>query len=150
LHHYFTGQLGCTQIRNASRNKHWRKYDTAYKLRWGYWMAVIPTWKNPLSTAWDREAVLSYQSGYIFALYSLTAITKEGMQQITSRQMDQSHLRQVAMTGFVDNRKGQTNNMTSNNPLPLQELIACMQAEAQLWGDLLHISGGALKIPKCN
>ena len=25
-----------------------------------------------------------------------------------------------------------------------------MQDDAQLWGDLLHVSGGALEIPKCN
>ena len=32
----------------------------------------------------------------------------------------------------------------------LQQLIARMQSDAQLWGDLLHVSGGALEIPKCN
>jgi hypothetical protein len=25
-----------------------------------------------------------------------------------------------------------------------------MQSNAQLWGNLLHVSGGALEIPKCN
>jgi hypothetical protein len=46
------------------------------------------------------------------------------------------------MTSFVDDTKGQINDMTSKEPLPLQQLIARMQADAQLWGDLLHISGG--------
>ena len=34
--------------------------------------------------------------------------------------------------------------------MPLQQLIARMQSGAQLWGDLLHVSQGALEIPKCN
>jgi hypothetical protein len=56
----------------------------------------------------------------------------------------------TSMTGFVDDTKGQTNDMHSKQPLPLTELIARMQSDAQLWGDLLHVSGGALEIPKCN
>jgi hypothetical protein len=54
------------------------------------------------------------------------------------------------MTGFVDDTKGQTNNQTSDQPMPLQQQIFRMQADAQLWGNLLHILGGALEIPKCN
>jgi hypothetical protein len=54
------------------------------------------------------------------------------------------------MTGFVDDTKGQTNDMTDSAPLPLSQLIDRMQADAQLWGGLLHVSGGALGIPKCN
>jgi hypothetical protein len=51
--------------------------------------------------------------------------------------------------------KGQTNDMSENDMskkllLPLHQLIARMQADAQLWGDLLHVSCGALEIPKCN
>ena len=57
---------------------------------------------------------------------------------------------QTSMTGFVDDTKGQCNDLTEDEPLPLQELIERMQADAQLWGDLLHVSGGALEIPKCN
>jgi hypothetical protein len=56
----------------------------------------------------------------------------------------------TSMTGFVDDTKGQVNDMDSPYPLPLHELLAHMQADAQLWGDLLHVSGGALEIPKCN
>jgi hypothetical protein len=55
------------------------------------------------------------------------------------------------MTSFVDNTKGQTNNMSLPHPMPLQQLIAPMQSDTQLWGDLLlHVSKGALEIPKCN
>ncbi len=54
------------------------------------------------------------------------------------------------MTGFVDDTKGQTNDMSSKVPMPLAQLIARMQADAQLWGNLLHVTGGALEIPKCN
>jgi hypothetical protein len=53
------------------------------------------------------------------------------------------------MTGFVDDTKGQTNDQTSQHPLPLQQRIAGMQVDAQLWGDLLHVTEGVLEIPKC-
>ncbi len=55
-----------------------------------------------------------------------------------------------SMTGFVDDTKGQTNDQTSTAAMPLLQLIARMQEDAQLWGDLLHVSGGALEISKCN
>jgi hypothetical protein len=35
-------------------------------------------------------------------------------------------------------------------PMPLSTLLGQMQDDAQLWGDLLHVSGGVLEIPKCN
>jgi hypothetical protein len=54
------------------------------------------------------------------------------------------------MTGFIDDTKGQINNMESPHPILLQQLIDRMQSNAQLWGNLLHVSGGALEIPKCN
>jgi hypothetical protein len=56
----------------------------------------------------------------------------------------------TSMTGFVDDTKGQTKDLTSKEPLPLQQLVSCMQADAQLWGDLLHVSSGTLEISKCN
>jgi hypothetical protein len=40
------------------------------------------------------------------------------------------------MSGFVDDMKGQTNDMASKYPLLLHTLIARMQVNAQLWGDL--------------
>jgi type II secretory pathway pseudopilin PulG len=42
------------------------------------------------------------------------------------------------------------NDMTSPEPMALQQLIARMQSDAQLWGNLLHVSGSALEISKCN
>ena len=54
------------------------------------------------------------------------------------------------MAGFVNDTKGQVGDMLSNDPVPLDTLVAQMQRDAQLWGDLLHVSGGALEIPKCN
>jgi hypothetical protein len=56
----------------------------------------------------------------------------------------------LSMAGFVDDTKGQTNDMREKTPLPSATLLARMQDNAQLWGDLLHVSGGALEIPKCN
>jgi hypothetical protein len=54
------------------------------------------------------------------------------------------------MTGYVDDTKGITNDMQNPNPLTLNKLVQTMQADAQLWGDLLHTSGRALESPKCN
>jgi hypothetical protein len=54
------------------------------------------------------------------------------------------------MAGFVDDTKGQTNEMRTAKPMPMETLLAQMQDDAQLWGNLLRISGGALEIPKCN
>jgi hypothetical protein len=56
----------------------------------------------------------------------------------------------TSMTGFFDSTKGQTNDIHEKCPLPLHQLIAQMQVNVQLWGDLLHPAGGALEIPKCN
>jgi hypothetical protein len=53
----------------------------------------------------------------------------------------------TSMTGFVDDTKGQTNNMAAIL-MPLDQLISRMQSDAQLWGDLLHVTGGALEIRK--
>jgi hypothetical protein len=56
----------------------------------------------------------------------------------------------ASMIGFVDDTKGQINNLTSPEPMALQQLIARMQWDAQLGGDILQVSGGAFKISKCN
>jgi hypothetical protein len=55
----------------------------------------------------------------------------------------------TSMTGFADDKKGQTNNMASTYLMPLQELISQMLSDVQLWGNLLHVSGGGglLKSP---
>jgi hypothetical protein len=56
----------------------------------------------------------------------------------------------TSMTDFVDDTKGHTNDMASPAvAMLLAQLITQMQYDAQLWGDLLHVSGGALEIPKC-
>ena len=63
---------------------------------------------------------------------------------------DDSLMLKLSMAGFVDDTKGQTNDMQMEKALPLSTLMERMQDDAQLWGDLLHVSGGALEIPKCN
>jgi hypothetical protein len=55
----------------------------------------------------------------------------------------------LSMAGFVDNTKGEVNDMRMDKPLLLTTLMAQMQ-DAQLWGDLLPVSEGAIEIPKCN
>jgi hypothetical protein len=56
---------------------------------------------------------------------------------------DESITFKTSMTGSVDDTKGQTNDLTSPQPMPLQQLIARMQSDSQLWGGLLHVSGAA-------
>jgi hypothetical protein len=63
---------------------------------------------------------------------------------------DRSIQFKTSMTRFVDDKKGQVNDIESPHLIPLQQLSDQMQSEAQLWGDLLHVSGGVLEIPKCN
>jgi hypothetical protein len=63
---------------------------------------------------------------------------------------DQNITIKLSMVGFVDDTKGQTNDMKEETPLSDTTLLSRMQHDAQLWGDLLHVSGGALEIPKCN
>jgi hypothetical protein len=53
------------------------------------------------------------------------------------------------MVGFVDDSTGQVNDCRSNVVTPLDDLIKMMAHDAQLWNDLLHISGGLLKVSKC-
>eukprot|EP00957_Ditylum_brightwellii_P005071 385453-Ditylum_brightwellii.AAC.1 len=52
------------------------------------------------------------------------------------------------MVGFVDDTTGQTNNFENNNAT-LKELIEQMTKDAQIWSDLLWISGGLLELDKC-
>eukprot|EP00957_Ditylum_brightwellii_P136182 10385705-Ditylum_brightwellii.AAC.1 len=51
------------------------------------------------------------------------------------------------MVGFVDNAKGQMNNFHNNHTAP-EQLIELMQHDAQLWSDLLWVSGGFLEFDK--
>eukprot|EP00957_Ditylum_brightwellii_P127999 9761418-Ditylum_brightwellii.AAC.2 len=53
------------------------------------------------------------------------------------------------MVGFVDDSTGQTNNLFDNQATP-EELIKLSQQDAQLWSDLLWLSGGLLELDKCS
>lgn len=63
---------------------------------------------------------------------------------------DNSLTIKLSMAGFVDDTKRQTNDMQMDKALPLATLMERMQDDTQLWGGILHVSGGALEIPKCN
>jgi len=54
------------------------------------------------------------------------------------------------MIGFVDDSMGQVNDFLSNNQPTPEVLTRIMNIDAQLWSDLLWISGGLLKLPKCS
>ena len=57
----------------------------------------------------------------------------------------------LGMVGFVDDSNGQTNSFrapeTSRTPLTV---LTQMQNNAQIWSDLLEVSGGALELSKCS
>jgi hypothetical protein len=56
----------------------------------------------------------------------------------------------LSMVGFVDDSTGQVNDFTAA-PQPSPEVLnKCMQYDAQLWSDLLWLSGGLLELPKCS
>jgi hypothetical protein len=54
------------------------------------------------------------------------------------------------MVGLVDDSTGQVNDFLSDDAPPLNSLIKMMVADAQLWNDLLHVSGGLLEVSKCS
>jgi hypothetical protein len=54
------------------------------------------------------------------------------------------------MVSFVDDSTGQVNDFLSDTATPLDELIKMMAHDAQLWNDLLLISGGLLDVSKCS
>jgi hypothetical protein len=52
------------------------------------------------------------------------------------------------MVGFVDDSTGQVNHFAANiQPTP-DALAELMKIDAQLWSDLLWVSGGRLELPK--
>eukprot|EP00957_Ditylum_brightwellii_P161557 12300605-Ditylum_brightwellii.AAC.1 len=53
------------------------------------------------------------------------------------------------MVGFVYDAMGKTNKFYNNNATQ-EELIQLMQHDAQLWSDLLWVSGGILELDKCS
>jgi hypothetical protein len=56
----------------------------------------------------------------------------------------------LSMIGFVDDSTGQVNEFTSNSQPTPEFLRTIMQADAQLWSDLLWLSGGLLELSKCS
>jgi exonuclease III len=54
----------------------------------------------------------------------------------------------IFMLGFVDDCSSQTHNTLQN--LDPTTMINNMKRDAQIWGDLLYISGGDLELPKCS
>jgi hypothetical protein len=56
----------------------------------------------------------------------------------------------LSMIGFVDDSTGQVNSFCDNTQSQPELLRAIMQLDAQLWSDLLWISGGLLELSKCS
>jgi hypothetical protein len=54
------------------------------------------------------------------------------------------------MVGFVDDSTGQVNDFLSDDGPTLDILVCLMAHDAQLWNDLLHVSGGLLEVTKCS
>jgi hypothetical protein len=58
---------------------------------------------------------------------------------------------EIGMIGFVDDSNGQTNDFHANETdQTLPGLLHNLQANAQLWANLLGASGGALELSKCS
>jgi hypothetical protein len=56
----------------------------------------------------------------------------------------------LSMIGFVDDSTGQVNDFLANEQPTPAALARLMKIDAQLWSDLLWISGGLLELPKCS
>lgn len=54
------------------------------------------------------------------------------------------------MIGFVNDSSTQVNNFQDNNQDNAETLMQSMKQDNQLWSDLLHFTGGALNLSKCN
>lgn len=63
---------------------------------------------------------------------------------------DQSISISFSIVGFVDDSNCQTNNFMCNNQEECDDLLASATADAQLWADLLWVSGGYLELQKCS
>eukprot|EP00957_Ditylum_brightwellii_P051863 3933461-Ditylum_brightwellii.AAC.1 len=55
----------------------------------------------------------------------------------------------ITMVGFMDDTTGQT-NIFEPNDMTAEKLIEQIQHNAQLWSDLLWISGGSLELDRCS
>ena len=56
----------------------------------------------------------------------------------------------LSMVGFVDDSTGQVNDFQSNSQPSPEFLRQIMKLDAQLWSDLLWLSGGLLELGKCS
>ncbi len=64
---------------------------------------------------------------------------------------DRSNSMEIGMIGFVDDTNGQTNDFQNDETSQtLPGLLSNLQANAQLWANLLGASGGALEWSKCS
>ena len=75
-------------------------------------------------------------------------IVEEPMEPRTYEPMEpRTYLRKIllTMTGFVDDTKGQVNDMMDERPASMDEFRQRIQADCQLWSDALHVSGGGLE-----
>jgi hypothetical protein len=63
---------------------------------------------------------------------------------------DQNMSVSLSMIGFVDDSTGQVNQFAQNTQPTPEFLCQIMQADAQLWSDLLWLSGGLLELGKCS
>jgi hypothetical protein len=59
---------------------------------------------------------------------------------------DKRYGMQLHMVGYVDDSNGQTNMFDENQQPNHNEILDRAKADAQLWHDLLHTSGGALEL----
>jgi len=55
----------------------------------------------------------------------------------------------ITLVGFVDDVTGQTNDFYNEDVTP-EELIHLMQEDAQVWKNLLWLTGGLLELDKCS
>ena len=63
---------------------------------------------------------------------------------------DKEHEIRIFMIGFVDDCTQRVNVFNDFFQPPPASLIATMEKDAQLWNDLLWVSGGSLEHPKCS
>ena len=64
---------------------------------------------------------------------------------------DWSNKIQISMIGFVDDSNGQVNSFyETENAETLIEMVSRAQSNAADWSNLLHATGGALKLSKCS
>lgn len=59
------------------------------------------------------------------------------------------HIR-ITIVGFVDDSNCNTNNFAANDQSDLESLLEAATHDAQLWANLLWLSGGLLELPKCS